>query len=219
MSDVGYASIELGEVQLSFKEDPVGEEEELTLRCELSLADESNVFRWQANGEVSVSSEDVKPFKKPVEEAHADEEALPGEEAAAEEGGESAAPADGEGGEEAAAAEEAIPPNTVYTVSMNNFFKRTQFVDLNNEVLAAFANASIVIKISPLTAEGEEPTEPYCTVSVPISQVLMTGAGSVSKTSYFNEETAVVSKETLVGAESFVVYVQSTTSWNHSWWC
>lgn len=203
MSDVGYASIELGEVQLSFKEDPVGEEEELSLRVDLLIEDESNVFRWQTNGEITVSSEDVKPFKKPVKEELATVAALDAEETQAEEGGEPGAPVEGE--VDADAAEVPIP-NTVYTVSMNNLFKRTQFVDLNNEVLAAFANAKIVIKICPSSAEGEEPVEPLCTFSVPISEVLMTGSGSVSRTSYLSEESAVVGKDTLVGSESFVAW-------------
>ena len=202
MSDVGYASIELGEVELSFKHDPVGEEDELSLRVDLLIEDESNMFRWQSNGEAIISSENLKPFKKPKDlSLTTDNDAPDDEQAHTQEGDESCAPKQDDNED---AMTENITPNTVYTLGIANFFKRTQFIDLNNENLAAFANTKVVIKISQSRAEGDEPTEAFCTLSIPLSHVLMAGTGSITRTTYLSEEIAVIGTESLVSSESFV---------------
>ena len=146
MVDVGYVSLELGECQLVFKEDPVPEGENLGLCVDLELLQESDLFKWQINRSTVVSSEVLVPFKlPPAEEPAKEEESAPA--AAEEETAEKSEDApQGEGDDEA---EVAVVPPVVYSVGLNNFFKRTEFIDLSNEALASFTNASSAIAYEP----------------------------------------------------------------------
>ena len=211
MVDVGYVSLELGECQLVFKEDPVPEGENLSLCVDLELLQESDLFKWQINSSTVVSSEVLVPFKlPPAEEPAKEEESAPA--AAEEETAEKSEDAPhGEGDDEA---EVAVVPPVVYSVGLNNFFKRTEFIDLSNEALASFTNASIKVKVREASAgegdgDGAEAKPPLCEMIISLSSVLMSAGGSVSAKSSL-EVLEAGSDKNLVATDSFISYILTT---------
>ena len=68
----GYITFELDQLQLSFKEDPAGDEgAELAVKAEVELVDSTGVFKWLNGGTNVISSQDLQPFRRPVEEVEA----------------------------------------------------------------------------------------------------------------------------------------------------
>ena len=74
----------------------------------------------------------------------------------------------------------------MYTLGFGNFSQRSQYVDLNDEVLAAFANSSLLVKIfTPPSEEGGEKGPSFAEFSIPVSSLL------VSKGCLLNEITTM----------------------------
>jgi hypothetical protein len=182
MSGAGYLNLDLESLQLSFAEDPAAGEAELIVRADISILDATNQFFW-SEGEASSSSAELKPFRQPVPEPVAEPEVdVAAEDAPVPEG--DAEPV------------EPIVPNTVYTLGFNGFSRRTQFVDLNDDIVSKLANSSININIVQIVAEGEEPIS-LAKYNIPISKVLMINGCQYTESIQLNGNSIIENESSL----------------------
>jgi tetratricopeptide (TPR) repeat protein len=221
---VGYLSVELDELQIAYHLDPVplpaeGEAEEgapvpeLVLVADIAIVDASNVFRWQSNGEVEVKTSEMTAFKKPVVEEEAVVEAPKGTEGEGEgessaeaEVAEAEAPAEGETEEE-----EKPIPKTFFTVGFSSVFQRTQFIDLNPEVVGSLANAHFLVTVRDAKAEAPaegEPVPSLVSVKIPLSDVLKTPGCLLNETTSLLADNSMVSvdSEKISGVDSYLTW-------------
>lgn len=226
---VGYLSIELDELQLAYHTDPVppaAEEDaegatatpELILVADIGIVDASNVFRWQSNGEVEVKTNEMTAFKKPIVEeeavvsAEGEGEATEGDnmgEGEAAEGdnntGEAAAEGEASAGEEAEV--EKPVPKTIFTVGFSNVFQRTQFIDLNPEVIGTLANAYFVVSVRDAKAEAPaegEPIPSLVSVKIPLSNVLKTPGCLLNETTSLIADSVKIDSDLISGEDSYL---------------
>ena len=155
MSQTGYVNVELNSLQLNFAEDP-SPDSDLVLQAVVTIVDSSNVFKWASSGETTVSSAELTAFRKPVDE---EVEVVPADPVA--EGGEASEPV------------AVVKPETVYTLGFEKFASQmTQYIDLEETVLAALAATVVKVSISQVAKEGEEVTTPLVELCLPLSTLM-----------------------------------------------
>ena len=117
MAECGYFSVELEQVQLSFKEKPaaVAAGGDLSLRADIEILNALDVFKFVSNGEAKLSTGPLKAFQKPEEDESSAE--------------------DGQTGA------------SVFILGFADLFVRSNYIDLNAEVISALANATVSVKI------------------------------------------------------------------------
>jgi len=171
MTEAGYVIVELDELKLSFGAEgaPVAEEDGLLpVRVDLEILNHGGVFKWSSTSDSKVSSSVYKAVRQPDPEV-----AQPVVEVAAQEG-----QGEGDGEGDAAAAAATAPPAqpAVYILGFTDFRLKTDFIDLNVDVVSALANALLSVKIVALGGGGEVVTE----LCLPLFAVLTAPGACVS---------------------------------------
>ena len=117
MAECGYFSVELEQVQLSFKEKPaaVAAGGDLSLRADIEILNALDVFKFVSNGEAKLSTGPLKAFQKPEEDE--------------------------------SSAEDGQTVASVFILGFADLFVRSNYIDLNAEVISALANATVSVKI------------------------------------------------------------------------
>lgn len=181
MSESGYISVELDQLLLTFSTAPSCDENgELPVRIDFELVNHMGVFNWASTSDWKATSNVYKAVQRESEN--------------------STQPSEGE--------ECTEQPPSVFTIGLLALQLKTNFIDLNVEVMSSFANALVSIKIVVLGAK-EEVTE----LCLPLFALLTAPGACISAVSPFSEVSSPLALSVTLPAESSLIGSSSSLSW------
>lgn len=169
--DSGYVTLELDQLILAYPQSPDCDENgDLSVRIDLELLNHAEVFKWASSSNSKCSTSVYKAVKQ-----------VQSEQSQAKDSQEDAPP---------------LPPTT-FILGFPGLQLKTDYIDLNVEVMSALCNVVLVVKISSI-ASGKE--EVLAELSLPLFALLTAPGAFISATSLFTDLSTPLSLTVSMGS-------------------